>query len=275
MIKLSISIVSYKSTDEQLEALFFSLLSSIAFARQSLDLAIVPIYLVENSEEAHHCTSRLNQKQKHLEKFGVVLNELSGHGNVGYGRAHNLVLKELKSDVHLMLNPDVTVADDAITNAVRLIDSNQEIKMLSPNATNASGEKQYLCKRYPSVLTLFLRGLFSKGGGSKLFKQLDNYEMRDLSESKATVDIPLISGCFMMVDTRTLQELCGFNEGYFLYFEDFDLSLRIAGKGKLAYAPNVRIVHFGGNTSSKGLWHILEFLKSGIRFFNTYGWRFF
>ena len=65
------------------------------------------------------------------------------------------------------------------------------------------------------------------------------------------------------------------NESYFLYFEDYDLSLRIGKLGRLAYAPNVRITHCGGNTSSKGLWHIRIFIISGIRFFNKHGWRFF
>ena len=57
--------------------------------------------------------------------------------------------------------------------------------------------------------------------------------------------------------------------------EDFDLSIRIGQLGKLIYAPEVRITHSGGNTSSKGFWHIRRFLISGIKFFNTHGWSFF
>jgi len=84
----------------------------------------------------------------------------------------------------------------------------------------------------------------------------------------------LLSGCFLLVETRTLKVVNGFDERYFLYFEDFDLSIRIAQLGKLVYAPEVRITHSGGNTSSKGLWHVWRFLISGIRFFNTHGWSF-
>ena len=84
----------------------------------------------------------------------------------------------------------------------------------------------------------------------------------------------LLGGCFLLVEARTLKAVNGFDERYFLYFEDFDLSIRIGKLGKLAYVPGVRITHSGGHTASKGLWHIWNFLISGIRFFSTHGWRF-
>ena len=98
--------------------------------------------------------------------------------------------------------------------------------------------------------------------------------MRDLSEANLTERILLISGCFMLVDTKVLQEVGGFDERYFLYFEDFDLSLRIGILGGLVHSPNVRITHEGGNTAKKGAIHIWYFIKSGIRFFNKHGWRY-
>ena len=80
--------------------------------------------------------------------------------------------------------------------------------------------------------------------------------MQELPEDKITGNIQLISGCFMLSDTQALKEIKGFNKNYFLYFEDFDLSLRIATLGKIVYAPNVRITHDGGKTATKGLSHV-------------------
>ena len=274
MIKLSISIVSYKSPKEELEALFESLLASILFLKQEVDLDVVPIYLIDNSYDTSFCYDELEAKQDQFENLKVKLVELRGHGNVGYGRAHNLVLDELVSDLHLILNPDVTLAQDALLNAIKIIHSNHEIKMLSPNASAPSGEKQYLCKRYPSVLTLLLRGALPNWCKNNFSRRLESYEMRELPENKISSGILLVSGCFMLVDTQALKELKGFDKMYFLYFEDFDLSLRMNRLGKVVYAPTVSITHSGGYTSTKGIKHIVIFISSALKFFNKFGWKF-
>ena len=55
--------------------------------------------------------------------------------------------------------------------------------------------------------------------------------------------------------TKSFKKIRGFDKRYFLYFEDFDLSLRMSKVGKLVYAPNVKITHGGGGASKKGLWY--------------------
>ena len=199
---------------------------------------------------------------------------IAGHGNIGYGRAHNLALQLIDSDFHLVLNPDVTFEKDALFCGISLMNQNKDIKALNPFSVDPGGNKQYLCKGYPSVFTLLIRS-FGLAVLNKTFsRRLSSYEMHDLPEDKFTIREMLLSGCFMLVDTATLKAVNGFDEVYFLYFEDFDLSLRLSKFGKLAYAPQVQITHSGGKTSSKGLWHVWNFCKSGVRFFNTYGWRF-
>jgi len=234
----------------------------------------VPIYLIDNSDEANFCNYELKTKQDQFENLKVRLIELRGHGNVGYGPAHNLVLDKLVSDFHLILNPDVTLSQDALLNAIKVIHSNHEIKMLSPRVSAPSGEKQYLCKRYPSVLTLLLRGVLPNSCKNNFSVRLQSYEMRELSETKITSGILLVSGCFMLVDTQALKQLKGFDKMYFLYFEDFDLSLRMNSLGTVVYAPTVSITHSGGYTSTKGIKHIVIFISSALKFFNKFGWKF-
>jgi len=65
----------------------------------------------------------------------------------------------------------------------------------------------------------------------------------------------------------------GFADAFFLYFEDFDLSLRAAAAGRLAYVPSVRIVHHGGHAARKGLRHVFLFVGSAMTFFGRHGWR--
>ena len=103
--------------------------------------------------------------------------------------------------------------------------------------------------------------------------RLDDYQMTDLCRQEKPVEVPLASGCFMLVPTRSLQSVGGFDERCFLYFEDFDLSLRLDGQGRLLFDPAVRIVHHGGYAARKGLSHVRYFIRSGIRFFTDHGWR--
>ena len=113
-----------------------------------------------------------------MKKYEVERKSIAGHGNIGYGRAHNLTLSLIDSDFHLILNPDVTVKEDALFLAVDQMTKNRDIKALSPSATDSSGNKQYLCKAYPSVLTLLIRG-FGPSVVKRVFSdRLSVYEMR-------------------------------------------------------------------------------------------------
>ena len=146
--------------------------------------------------------------------------------------------------------------------------------MIGPSATNSDGVKQYLCKCYPDILTLAIRAFIPSPLRNLFKKRLARYEMHNLSEKNASSDIPLVSGCCMFTDTKSLKKVGGFDEGYFLYFEDFDLSIRIKKFGSLVYAPSVQIRHAGGQAARKGLRHILLFARAGFRFFSLHGWRF-
>ncbi len=273
MIRLSISVVCYNSPLNQLQALIDSLEISVTYLRRHYELPIIPVFIIDNSNDLNVLCELCLRENQRLEASKVELHRLAGHGNIGYGRAHNLALQVIDSDFHLILNPDVTFEEGALFLALNRMTDNEQIKALSPNATDSHGNKQYLCKNYPSVFTLLIRGL-GFGALKKLFSErLSFYENWDLSEDEPTEKEMLLGGCFLLVETRTLKVLNGFDERYFLYFEDFDLSIRISRLGKLVYAPEVRITHSGGNTASKGLWHVQRFLISGIRFFNTHGWR--
>lgn len=275
MIKISVSIVCFNSPRKQLDALLRTLVSSVRFMRQHIEFAPISVYLIDNSESAFLSGRDFESYQKELDELLVKLNFVGGHGNIGYGRAHNLVLEKLESDFHLMLNSDVTLAEDALFEAVSLLSSNPDMKMLGPSAVNSAGEKQHLCKRQPTILLLFLRALVPRKLRHIFASRLDHYEMRDLPEDRPTDNIPFLSGCFMLIDTPVFRKISGFDKSYFLYFEDFDLSLRVNELGTLVYAPRVCITHSGGKTFSKGLWHIVIFSLSACRFFSNHGWRVF
>ncbi|MEJ2425056.1 MAG: glycosyltransferase family 2 protein [Candidatus Thiodiazotropha sp.] len=194
-------------------------------------------------------------------------------GNVGYGAAHNLVILNQESDYHLVINPDVEVVEDAFAKAIDYMERHPDVGMLSPYSEDPEGYKQYLCKRYPAVLDLFLRGFAPRCVKRYFAERLQEYEMRCEMTTQALSNEMMASGCFMFVRHSVLDEVRGFSPEFFVYFEDFDLSIRIARHATIAYVPEVRIVHGGGNASKKGLRHIIMFAKSAFVFYHLHGWR--
>lgn len=275
VLSLSISVVCFNSSEDELQTLIGSLLNAIKLCKDSTNLALIPIYLVDNSEKDNLSLKLFISLQKEAEELNVQLHLMHGHGNIGYGAAHNLVISKITSDFHLLLNPDLNLDQNCVRAGISYLIENEAVVMASPYAAYENGEKQYLCKRYPSVFTFVVRGFFPKFLKKFSAKRLARFEMHELPESHPTTNIPIVSGCYMLCRTKALQQLGGFNEKFFLYFEDFDLSLRLTTIGKIAYVPAMRITHTGGNAAMKGLSHIRMFAQSGIRFFNIHGWRVF
>jgi hypothetical protein len=248
-----------------------SLAAAIAQAGKSDVISHARVFIVDNGDASSAKTAR--DAAVPLDVPGVSVEVAGGHGNVGYGRANNLVLPKLDSEFHLVMNPDVELDRDALAAAIRAMQADPSIGLVAPEVCGVSGERQYLCKRYPSVWVLFLRGFAPSMLRRAFSDSLERYEMRDVLGSQPYSPVPLASGCFMVVRTALFRRLGGFDPRFFMYFEDYDLSLRIGREAKVAFVPAARIVHHGGEASRKGPRHVSWFLRSAWRFFATHGWK--
>lgn len=273
---LSVSIVTYRTATGTLATALASLAHAAQVARAARLLGTVEVHVVDNSPPAD-----LGAAAAALPAWPEKAGEIAlhaGHGNVGYGRANNLVLPRLASDLHLVMNPDVELAREALAAALEVLRDRPEVGLAAPAVYGDAGELQYLCKRYPSVWVLFLRGFAPGFLRRRHAAAVEAYEMRDViapaSARGETVDgVPLASGCFMLLRTRLFAKLGGFDPRFFMYFEDYDLSLRLAREARLAYVPQARIVHHGGEAARKGWRHVGWFVASAWRFFARHGWK--
>ncbi|NQX87932.1 MAG: glycosyltransferase family 2 protein [Halioglobus sp.] len=272
-VRLSVSIVLYNSDLGMLGRVLASLEASARVAQAAGYLQRLSVTLVDNASGG-----RYQQQLDHMLADGLIDDSLQIRcillsSNTGFGCGHNTAIDALTSDLHLVLNPDVELEREALHRAIGFMTENEDVVLLSPKVFGRTGEQAFLCKRYPSVLVLLLRG-FAPWSVQRLFRgQLDRYEMRDVCSGECRVNVPIASGCFMLIRTQVLRTIDGFDENFFLYFEDFDLSLRLEEQGRLVFDPAVKIIHHGGYAARKGWQHLRYFVSSGIMFFNRYGWR--
>jgi GT2 family glycosyltransferase len=274
-VTLTVSIVTYQPDLALLDRCLAALATALQAAQDEGILRVANVVLVDNTASRQTAGAVVALGEARFKDSGVTMNYLHRHTNIGYGSAHNLVMHGGNTHYHLVLNPDVELAPDALVEALRFLDANPEVGVLAPAVVNPDGEREFLCKRYPAVLDLALRG-FAPAWIRRLFgKRLDRYEMRDcLGEAKSHVSpVPMVSGCFMLLRRKAVDATGGFDPQYFLYFEDFDWSVRLNRITQSAYVPAVRVVHHGGGAARKGWRHVGLFTRSALRFFNKHGWR--
>ena len=231
-------------------------------------LATCTMYLLDNSPEE---TLLIPEIETRISRDGIVFKFIRNEGNIGFARAHNIAIAESRDNFHLVLNPDVEIDTFAITEGIKFLEENIDCSVASPKGLDRNGNNLYLAKSYPSLFSLFLRGV--RGKTNLFARLLSKYECHQLYQTQKPEKILIASGCFMLCRLQHLKNIGGFDERFFLYFEDFDLSLRIRSEGNVYWLPSMLIFHSGGHTINKGISHIFLFLKAGLRFFRLHGWK--
>lgn len=194
--------------------------------------------------------------------------------NIGFGAAHNIAFTkayQLESDYHILLNPDVYFDPATIEGLLHKATSDPSIGLIMPKIVFPNGDTQHLCKLIPSPKDLILRRFIPS---DKIKKKLKNrYELRFFSYNEEA-EIPILSGCFMMIRTSVLKTVAGFDERYFMYLEDVDLCRRIGAMSRMVYYPKVSIVHNYEKGSYKNKKLLFYHIRSAVKYFNKWGWVF-
>ena len=267
-VSLSVSFVTYAPPlMPAFKDVFNSLLNAIIGAQRHQVLGNVSITLIDNGNNEALLQKVIAEASY---DFPVIL--INNQDNVGYS-AHNQGIKPSTADYHLILNPDVLLSTSSLINGLSYLEDHQDTVMICPYSEGQQGDPSHLCKRCPAVFDLALRGFATKTLKQRFDDRLMRYEYRDLPTTEIIKSVELISGCCILARTKPLQRCEGFDGNFFLYFEDFDLSLRMRKLGNLDYYPGMKIIHYGGDAASKGVQHIFYFVKSAIIFYRKHGLR--
>jgi GT2 family glycosyltransferase len=266
---LLVSIVVYQLNEPEL----LRNLRTLRRAVNQLANTGVTLSLIDNSEQSELASALTRLAATTGWPDATIL---SGHGNVGYGAGHNLAIRApiaATRAAHLVLNPDVELDIDALRHGLLTL-SEPRCVLVGAVGRDADGSPGYLSKRMPSIGVFYLRGFAPVWIKKRFEKRLAHYEYRDLPYDNVS-DVTLVSGAFMLCRSEALRAVGGFDERYFLHFEDLDLSLRLGVAGRVVSDPAVTLIHHGGHAAKKGVRHLKLFLRSAFRFFNTHGWRWF
>ena len=202
------------------------------------------------------------------------INYIFNNSNLGFGKAHNIALNQafnLNSDYHIFLNPDIYFSPVIISIILQRFENEESIGLISPKILYKNNEVQFLCKLLPTPIDLIIRRFISIGNIRQ--KLINKYEMRFFGYDKE-IEPPTVSGCFMFIKTSVIKKVGGFDERFFMYLEDVDLSRRIAQVSKVLFYPKVHITHKYEKGSYKQLRLLLYHLSSAIKYFNKWGWVF-
>ncbi len=253
-LKVSGCIVSYGGFEEVRDAI-----KSITKHTNGVDLKL---YIVDNASPDKTGKKLAN------ENFGDNVEILLQKENLGFGSGHNKILPVIESDYHVVINPDILLDTDAISALCQYMNEHPEIVMATPRLVFPSGEEQYTAKRLPTFTALLSRQL-----PLPFLKKTElHYQMRD-EDLSVPREIQFCTGCFFVMKTEVFKKIGGFDEGYFMYVEDADITRKAQPHGKIMYLPITKVIHAWHRTPNKKLKHFYLQIASMFRYWKKWGFR--
>lgn len=247
---VNVSIVTYRTAPEELERCLSCLTSKY----------IRYVYVIDNGRDdaiSEVCV-------RHGCRY--IPNE-----NVGYGAAHNIAMRrsmEGEADFHLVLNSDVYFAYSAIDSIVEYMSAYTRVGMVQPRILSPDGTLQYSVRRLPSPQDLFCRRFLPHMFFSR---RDDRYLLKHLDHNKA-FNVPYHQGSFMMISRNALLKSGLFDERFFMYPEDIDLTRRVHRHMLTMYYPEVEVIHCHRAESYRSMRMTWVHIVNMIKYFNKWGW---
>jgi GT2 family glycosyltransferase len=251
---LSVSIVLYKTSAHDIDCCMNSL------SRCNLALTI---YIIDNSP-----TDIL--RRFFDENTTVYIHNPS---NPGFGAAHNLALEQSAAAgfaYHLVINADVRFGVDVLIPMLEHMEHHPRVGQMMPCVKNPDGTLQRLCKLVPTPVDLLFRRILPR----RMKEAHSQHFELHASGYDQVMFVPYLSGCFMLLRQAALQEVGYFDERFFMYPEDIDLTRRIAEKYETVFYPLVSVTHSHGAASQTSFKMFVIHAVNIVRYFNKWGWLF-
>jgi len=255
MIKISIIIVNYNVKDFLEQALI-----SI---KRSLKMISSEIFVVDNASS----DDSIPMLKDRFSDVFLIENKT----NSGFAAANNLAIKEAKGEFVVLINPDTVVQEDTFVKLLQFFDEKPQAsaatcKILNPDGSFSVDSRHSI----PTPMTAFWKLI----GFNKLFpksKIFARYNLTFLSEDDIH-KVEAISGSFMMIRRKMVEEIGLLDDRFFMYCEDIDYCHRInKSGGEIYYVPTSQIIHYKGESTKKNnIDYVYNFNKSLYLFYKKH-----
>jgi GT2 family glycosyltransferase len=233
---VSIIIVQYKVHNLLLEC--------ISSLRKNIKDINYEIIVVDNDE----IKSLKTQLLKRFPKVVYIPNK-----NKGFGHGNNVGVKKAKGKYLFFLNPDTTVFENTINGQVAFLDRNKKIGIVAPILLNKQ-RKPYKLQGFGTLT--FFRAIFSLTFLNNFFPNnpiSKEYWLPDWDHKKVK-EVGVVPGTAFMMEKSLFEKVGGFDETFFLYFEEFDLCKRVKDLGlRVCMLPQAKVIHLWGESTKQRL----------------------
>lgn len=244
--RIIISIVLYDNDENEIKILI-----------ENLNSIKAEIYIFDNSKISNE--TFFNGKNFHY---------THNNKNLGFGIAHNLILKyhtPLENDILIILNPDIVFNELTIQKLINYFELNYPKNIaISPKIYDFNGDIQKTPAFVPNPILLFLKAFFKNKNIQNYYNK--KYCLNNLNQNEI-VEIDLLSGCFILMYFKDFKKIGGFNNIYFLYFEDWELSNKLKKLGKLIHHGKLSINHKHKAEARKKIKPFLFFIRSYLIYY--------
>lgn len=251
---ITVSIVTYNTDVEELKVCFGSLASNM----------VKTIYVVDNSSKKY-----IEDFCKEYKNVVYIASE-----NVGYGAAHNKAIRLAQADkdvkYHLVLNSDVYFDPVVLEKIAAYMDGDEQIAQVQPKLTFPNGELQCTARLIPTPANLIFRRFLPKS----IVAPMDERYTLAFWDHKKPANIAYHQGSFMFIRVKCFETVGLFDERFFMYPEDIDMTRRMHRHFKTMYWPEVTVVHAHRAASYKSKKMLKIHMVNMIKYFNKWGWIF-
>ncbi len=235
------------------------------------------LYIIDNSRDhsLRDTVEKIADRIRRSARVGDVSDRISYTHveNRGYGAGHNVAIRqsiESGAEAHLVLNADTRWEGDVITRMVDYMRANPDVGMMMPKVYYPDGDLQLTARCLPTPVDLLAKRFLPK---SMIGRRMARY-MLVRADHDQIINSPYLLGSFLLIRREALERVGIFDERFFMYPEDIDITRRIHRHYQTILYPEVSIIHQHAAASRRNMRMLRIHIINMCRYFCKWGWIF-
>ncbi|SDB26665.1 hypothetical protein SAMN02910317_01321 [Ruminococcaceae bacterium FB2012] len=255
-MKYSVSIVTYNSIDD---------IGEVLNCLQKSDIfQDIETFVIDNCST----DGTVDYVVKNYPFVKVIKNKRNG----GYGYGHNAAIGKIHSKVHFIINPDIRFDTELIRKTGNFLLNSKSTVICTPEMVSENGDFVFPPKAQPKLHLIFARFFRKIRFFEKWRKEYSMHE-KVMNNDGKPFNIDFCSGAFMAIKTKYYKKVKGFDDRYFLYYEDADLTRKLLKYGACKCVPSLSVIHEGKRAAYHSLKCSMIMISSMVKYFSKWGFK--